>query len=63
MRTDLDEDGESCLAGVDEQAGEDDAVGVGGGEGCVAVGGMQGGEAEAEDYGVGWVTRMGSSRL
>ena len=45
--------GESCFAGVDEEAGEDDAVGVGGGEGGVAVGGMQGGEAEAEDYGVG----------
>ncbi len=50
---DLDEDGGELLSRVDEQAGEDDAVGVGGGERGVAVGGVQGGEAEAEDDGVG----------
>ena len=49
----LDEDGGELFACVDEEAGEDDAVGVGGGDGGVAVGGMQGCEAEAEDYGVG----------
>ena len=53
VRADLDEDGRELLAGVDEEAGEDDAVGVGGGDGGVAVGGMERGEAEAEDYGVG----------
>ena len=53
MRAYLDEDGREGFPGVDEKAGEDDAVGVGGGEGGVAVGGMQGGKAEAEDYGVG----------
>ena len=50
---DLDEDGGELRAGVDEEAGEDDAVGVCGGDGGVAVGGVQGGEAEAEDDGVG----------
>jgi hypothetical protein len=53
LRADLEQDGREILAGIDEQAGEDDAVGVGGGHGGCAVGGAQRGEAEAEDDGVG----------
>ena len=41
------------LACVEEEAGEGDAVGVGGGDGGRACGGTQRGEAEAEDDGVG----------
>ena len=38
---------------IDEEAGEDDAVGVRSGDGGGAVRGMEGGEAEAEYNGVG----------
>ena len=41
------------LAGIEEQASEDDAVGVGGGEGGGAVDGLERGKAEAQDDGVG----------
>ena len=53
MGADLEEDGGLLFSGVDEEAGEDDAVGVGGDECGGALRGAEGGEAEAEDYGVG----------
>ena len=49
----FEQDGGVLLAGVEEQAGDVDAVDVGGGHGGGAVGGAQRGEAEAEDDGVG----------
>ena len=48
----LEEDGRFCGTGVEEEAGDDDAVGVCGGDGGGAVDGAQCGEAKAEDYGV-----------
>ena len=53
VRADLQQDGREGGAGVKEQAGEDDAVHVGGGHGGGAVDGPQRGEAEAHDDGVG----------
>ena len=46
------QDGRDFCAGIEEEAGDVDAVDVGGGDGCGAVGGTEGGEAEAEDDGV-----------
>ena len=43
----------ACGTGVEEQAGDDDAVSVCGGHGGGAVDGTQRGEAKAKDYGVG----------
>ncbi len=53
FRTDFSEDGGFGFARVNEEAGKDDAVGVGGGDGGGAVDGLERGKAETEDDGVG----------
>ena len=50
---DFDQDGRGLFAGVEEEAGDVDAIDVGGGDGGGAVGGTQRGEAKAHDDGVG----------
>ena len=49
----FEEDGRLCGACVEEEAGDDDAVGVCGCHGGGAVDGVQCGKAETHDYGVG----------
>ena len=50
-----------CFAGVDEQAGDVDAVDVGGGDGGGAVGGRSVAKPRPRTTVSGRVTRMGSA--
>ena len=53
LRAHLNQDGRLNGAGVEEQTGDNDAVGIGCGQGSVAVDGTESGEADAHDDSVG----------